>query len=348
MARPLRVLLAVATIAVVFSALYFYSRSREQEVPLSPALIEEQQALIAELTRGSADQPSEHSSAVPAVPPTPSGESLAEASKPRRVTTTAHPLSGGSKGPEAETGPAEARSAARPSRGDTPSPPAARRPYPPVAALPRPSQTPATGDVTEPTSEIESHRSTDALAQPGSAPGPHPLSSPGASGRPPETAQTREASAAGEQPAPSVPEPRRRADATRAHHPAPTVHVVRPGDTMAALAERYYGSQRYADLIRRANPHIDPERMAIGTELVIPERPAETHANANPPLAADDRHPTYVVQPGDTFYGIARRLLGSGARWPELFELNRDVVGGSELGLRAGQVLRLPSDAHTP
>ena len=61
-------------------------------------------------------------------------------------------------------------------------------------------------------------------------------------------------------------------------------------------------------------------------------------AAANPPTAAVRRH---VVAPGETLYKIAQRYYGSGARWPEILEANRDVLK-SENAVRAGMQLRIP------
>lgn len=50
---------------------------------------------------------------------------------------------------------------------------------------------------------------------------------------------------------------------------------------------------------------------------------------------------TYTVQKGDTLWGIAKRYLGDGSRWSEIYELNRDKVSNPNL-IYAGQVLALP------
>src|SRR5690606_39101200 len=65
-----------------------------------------------------------------------------------------------------------------------------------------------------------------------------------------------------------------------------------------------------------------------------------------------------VVAAGDTLYGIARRTLGDGARYTEIFDLNRgrpQEVGGALTDpgiLRVGWILSLPpadpSQAGTP
>ncbi len=49
----------------------------------------------------------------------------------------------------------------------------------------------------------------------------------------------------------------------------------------------------------------------------------------------------YQVQKGDCLYGIARTQLGSGARWAEIFELNREVIKDPSL-IYIGQVIKLP------
>ncbi|MCL2588641.1 MAG: contractile injection system protein, VgrG/Pvc8 family [Oscillospiraceae bacterium] len=50
----------------------------------------------------------------------------------------------------------------------------------------------------------------------------------------------------------------------------------------------------------------------------------------------------YTVVRGDNLWNIARRFLGSGPRYREIFELNRDVIGNNPNLIRPGQVLRIP------
>lgn len=51
---------------------------------------------------------------------------------------------------------------------------------------------------------------------------------------------------------------------------------------------------------------------------------------------------TYTVKAGDTLWTIARRFLGNGNRWREIYDLNRSVIGPDPNLLRPGQVLRIP------
>ena len=58
--------------------------------------------------------------------------------------------------------------------------------------------------------------------------------------------------------------------------PAPPAdHVVAPGDTLAALARRYYGDIRMAEAIYRANQDrlSDPDDLRIGQTLRLPAAP---------------------------------------------------------------------------
>lgn len=49
----------------------------------------------------------------------------------------------------------------------------------------------------------------------------------------------------------------------------------------------------------------------------------------------------YVVQPGDTLSGIAEEKLGDANSWPDIHELNRDLISDPDK-IKPGQVLTLP------
>ena len=49
----------------------------------------------------------------------------------------------------------------------------------------------------------------------------------------------------------------------------------------------------------------------------------------------------HEVQAGDTLFGIAESELGDGNRWPEIHDLNRDIVADPD-HILPGQVLILP------
>jgi LysM repeat protein len=49
----------------------------------------------------------------------------------------------------------------------------------------------------------------------------------------------------------------------------------------------------------------------------------------------------YTVQSGDTLSKIAQRYLDKANRYPEIFELNKDILKSADL-IKPGQVLKMP------
>ena len=65
----------------------------------------------------------------------------------------------------------------------------------------------------------------------------------------------------------------------------------------------------------------------IGDALVAPEPVAEPEY--------------YVIQSGDTLWGIASKFLGNGSKYPEIFEANREVIEDPDK-IFVGQKIRIP------
>jgi LysM repeat protein len=57
---------------------------------------------------------------------------------------------------------------------------------------------------------------------------------------------------------------------------------------------------------------------------------------------------TYTVERGDCLWNITKACTGNGADWPELYELNRDVIGENPSLIYPGQELILPDDWDAP
>ncbi len=104
-------------------------------------------------------------------------------------------------------------------------------------------------------------------------------------------------------------------------------YTVQPGDSLWAISERCYGTGEEFMRLVDAN---DGRPMVGGAEftragvihpgwvLVIP-MPSERVEEVN-----DETY--YVVEKGDTLWGIAARFLGDPTRYTEIFELNRGVA----------------------
>src|SRR5699024_9746036 len=50
----------------------------------------------------------------------------------------------------------------------------------------------------------------------------------------------------------------------------------------------------------------------------------------------------YTLRRGDSLSTVAARELGNGARWTEIYKLNRDVIGPNPDGVRDGMKIKLP------
>jgi nucleoid-associated protein YgaU len=129
------------------------------------------------------------------------------------------------------------------------------------------------------------------------------------------------------------------------------LHRVQPGDTFSSLAEIYYGDAKHAQFLLDSNPQIgDATRLEVGAEIKIPPLSATAQASstdarvvktASPAQRSSNRR-TYTVKAGDTFYGIARDVLGDASRWKELLAMNEALVKGDPTRLQVAQVIVLP------
>jgi two-component SAPR family response regulator len=121
-------------------------------------------------------------------------------------------------------------------------------------------------------------------------------------------------------PSPQVPD-------SRPEQQRMTQYTVQPGDTLWAIAERFYGTgQEYPRLVAANLGRVMEDGRRFTQAGVI--HPG-WHLDAPAPSRAVEEvagESYYVVERGDTLRGIAARLLGDEARWTELFDANRGVA----------------------
>lgn len=124
-------------------------------------------------------------------------------------------------------------------------------------------------------------------------------------------------------------------------------YKVQPGDTMGQIAVDQLGSYRYLDALAKANPKVDPARMTVGTELVLPniEGAVAKASPTKPKTSSAAKGRSYKVGKGDSLWGIAARELGDGSRYREIAALNPKVDPDA---LVVGTVLSLPEGAAAP
>ncbi len=122
--------------------------------------------------------------------------------------------------------------------------------------------------------------------------------------------------------------------------------VVRPGDSLVSLAHALLGDggrwREIWELNREFIPN--PRTILPGQTLRLPRssrtEPEQTSAEVD---SAEATTRTYVVRSMDSLSWIAKRELGSGSRWREIWLLNRDRLPSPNL-LYPGMALRIPSD----
>lgn len=68
----------------------------------------------------------------------------------------------------------------------------------------------------------------------------------------------------------------------------------------------------------------------------------ETERAADLRVKNTDIYGVYTIQKGDTLSTIAKSLFGNAMRYPEIFNLYRDVLSNPDL-IKVGQTRRLPN-----
>lgn len=71
--------------------------------------------------------------------------------------------------------------------------------------------------------------------------------------------------------------------------------------------------------------------------------PRTAHSGTGRPTDTQAGPVVHVVVRGETLAGVARTTLGTADRWPQIYELNKAVIGPDPTRITPGQRLTLPS-----
>ena len=140
-------------------------------------------------------------------------------------------------------------------------------------------------------------------------------------------------------------------------------YVIQPNDSYWAISRNLYGTGAYFKALAEHNraKYAQEDQLRVGDTIAAPD-PAELEQkypdlcpNPRRREAARQRASTvtnvssryagervYTVAEGDTLYDIARYQLGKGARWPEIYELNRESLQDNFDYLTPGLKLVMP------
>lgn len=134
--------------------------------------------------------------------------------------------------------------------------------------------------------------------------------------------------------------------------------TVKEGQTVSAIAYEQLGAANKYPLIMAVNPELEkPEHLRAGMKLRIPaEDTARLIEEAETALAAGqgdtqpDAQPdfppaetnTYTVKSGDNLTKIAKKMLGDGNRYDEIYQVNKDKLSSPD-AVQVGMVLKMPA-----
>jgi nucleoid-associated protein YgaU len=144
-------------------------------------------------------------------------------------------------------------------------------------------------------------------------------------------------------------------------------YTVQPNDNYWEISRKVYGAGSYFKALAEHNRRKVPseDELAVGDVISVPEIakleesypglcPRSSRREIVQRRAAVAGAPVrnvgyvggrrYVVQEGDTLFDIARCELGKAARWVEIYELNRDMLGEDFDYLTPGLELALPGE----
>jgi len=153
-------------------------------------------------------------------------------------------------------------------------------------------------------------------------------------------------------------------------------HTIQEGDSIYRIAITQYGDGTLWSRLRAFNPgkigqdgelrdgvviELPPKDVLLGKAVLpspgmkaptTPASPSRQNPTATPAPGKIDSpqkrdgtapgHTVYVVQRGDELGMVAKKMLGSVKRWPEIAALNKDVMSDPDT-LTAGMKLRIPA-----
>lgn len=123
-------------------------------------------------------------------------------------------------------------------------------------------------------------------------------------------------------------------------------YTVGGSDTLWGIARKQLGDGNRWKEIYELNKDViqNPNVIVPGMKLKMP---VGANSNAQPAQPAQPATKNYTVRSGDSLSRIAEITLGNANRWREIYDLNKDVIGGNPNLISAGMTLKLPGSANT-
>lgn len=136
-------------------------------------------------------------------------------------------------------------------------------------------------------------------------------------------------------------------------------YTIKQGETLAKIAREKLGDEKLWRALHEINKDRIPNPNVVpsGVTIRLPNKEdllgATGGGTPNAPQAGEQtgaagaagsavRYTTYTVLPGESLSKVASKVLGTGNKWRELYELNKDVIRNPD-NVPAGTVLKVPA-----
>ncbi len=124
--------------------------------------------------------------------------------------------------------------------------------------------------------------------------------------------------------------------------PARTVpYTVKENDSLWTIADAWFSDAGRWDLIAKANPLIDPDRLKPGQVLRLPPKDAGRRRPERRRLSPNAPN-TYTIRSGDSLWRIAKAQYGDETKWSIIYDANRATIGRDPAKLSVGTRLHIP------
>ncbi|MFT5285312.1 MAG: nucleoid-associated protein YgaU [Planctomycetota bacterium] len=118
------------------------------------------------------------------------------------------------------------------------------------------------------------------------------------------------------------------------------------GDDWTVLSKRFYGDAKHDILLQNANETL--ETLIVDDQILVPAYELNLEPVRRAPaeprdVVAQKKSTTtsYTVKSGDSLSTISSAVYGTGNRWMQIFDANRDLLDDAH-SLKVGQVLTIP------
>ncbi|MEW6709577.1 MAG: LysM domain-containing protein [Candidatus Riflebacteria bacterium] len=124
------------------------------------------------------------------------------------------------------------------------------------------------------------------------------------------------------------------------------IYVIKEGDSLKSIAEKYYGSENKERVIADLNFIENPSSVKVGEEIIVDVKPLGKSEEIKKAISKDKigqaftgNQKTYTIQKGDTIAKIAKQLLGKTSEAGLLIKAN---PGLNPSNLKIGDVIVIP------